>query len=159
MTTISKSQSLTSESIKDCTLRVPNNTTTLFLVWAIIKAIFTSLGVSRHPGRSRTLPCWASHRIHAQYCIAMIAFCPFFFQSIKSRKSRAMRKDENFSSRIYHWGIVRNCTRKHLYIHVYAYVCEYIYTCMYTYMLIYVHIYFIYMCMYMYVYIRVYIYI
>jgi len=35
------SQSLTSVSIKNCTLRVPNKTTTLFLVWAIIKAIFT----------------------------------------------------------------------------------------------------------------------
>ena len=31
VTTISKSQSLTSVSIKDCTLRVPNETTTLFL--------------------------------------------------------------------------------------------------------------------------------
>jgi len=30
VTTISKSQSLTSVSIKDCTWRVPNNTTTLF---------------------------------------------------------------------------------------------------------------------------------
>jgi len=32
VTTISKSQSLTSVSIKDCTLRVPNKTTTLLLV-------------------------------------------------------------------------------------------------------------------------------
>ena len=40
MTTISKSQSLTSVSIKDCTLRVPNETTTLFLLRVIIKAIF-----------------------------------------------------------------------------------------------------------------------
>ena len=40
VTTISKSQSLTSVSIKDCTLRVPNKTTTLFLLRAIIKAIF-----------------------------------------------------------------------------------------------------------------------
>ena len=31
VTTISKSQSLTSVGIKDCTLRVPNKTTTLFL--------------------------------------------------------------------------------------------------------------------------------
>ena len=31
VTTISKSQSLTVVSIKDCTLRVPNKTTTLFL--------------------------------------------------------------------------------------------------------------------------------
>ena len=31
VTTISKSQSLTSVSIKDCTLRVPNKPTTLFL--------------------------------------------------------------------------------------------------------------------------------
>jgi len=31
VTTISKSQSLTLVSIKDCTLRVPNKTTTLFL--------------------------------------------------------------------------------------------------------------------------------
>jgi len=31
VTTISKSQTLTSVSIKDCTLRVPNKTTTLFL--------------------------------------------------------------------------------------------------------------------------------
>jgi len=31
VTTISKSQSLTSVTIKDCTLRVPNKTTTLFL--------------------------------------------------------------------------------------------------------------------------------
>jgi len=31
VTTISKPQSLTSVSIKDCTLRVPNKTTTLFL--------------------------------------------------------------------------------------------------------------------------------
>jgi len=38
--TISKSQSLTSVSIKDCTLRVPNETTTLFLLRVIIKAIF-----------------------------------------------------------------------------------------------------------------------
>ena len=40
VTTISKSQSLTSVSIKDCTLRVPNETTTLFLLRVIIKAIF-----------------------------------------------------------------------------------------------------------------------
>jgi len=40
VTTISKSQSLTSASIKDCTLRVPNETTTLFLFRVIIKAIF-----------------------------------------------------------------------------------------------------------------------
>jgi len=32
VTTISKSQSLTSVSIKDCILRVPNETTTLFLL-------------------------------------------------------------------------------------------------------------------------------
>ena len=31
VTTISKPQSLTSVRIKDCTLRVPNKTTTLFL--------------------------------------------------------------------------------------------------------------------------------
>jgi len=40
VTTISKSQSLTSVSIKDCTLRVPNETTTLFLLRVILKAIF-----------------------------------------------------------------------------------------------------------------------
>jgi len=40
MTTISKSQSLTSVSIKEFTLRVPNETTTLFLLRIIIKAIF-----------------------------------------------------------------------------------------------------------------------
>ena len=40
VTTISKLQSLTSVSIKDCTLRVPNETTTLFLLRVIIKAIF-----------------------------------------------------------------------------------------------------------------------
>jgi len=40
VTTISKSQSLTSVSIQDCTLRVPNETTTLFLLRVIIKAIF-----------------------------------------------------------------------------------------------------------------------
>jgi len=40
VTTISKSQSLTSVSIKDCTLRVPDETTTLFLLRVIIKAIF-----------------------------------------------------------------------------------------------------------------------
>ena len=40
VTTISKSQSLTAVSIKDCTFRVPNETTTLFLLRAIIKAIF-----------------------------------------------------------------------------------------------------------------------
>ena len=40
VTSISKSQSLTSMSIKDCTLRVPNETTTLFLLRVIIKAIF-----------------------------------------------------------------------------------------------------------------------
>ena len=39
--TISKSQSLTLVSIKDCTLRVPNETTTLFLLRVIIKAILT----------------------------------------------------------------------------------------------------------------------
>ena len=37
--TISKSQSLTSVSIKECTLRVPNETTTLFLLREKIKAI------------------------------------------------------------------------------------------------------------------------
>ena len=42
VTTIRKPQSLTSVRIKDCTLRVPNKTTTLFLS-AMIKAIFTSL--------------------------------------------------------------------------------------------------------------------
>ena len=40
VTTISKSQSLTSVSIKDCNLRVPNKTITLFLYEQIIKAIF-----------------------------------------------------------------------------------------------------------------------
>jgi len=40
VTTISKSQSLTSVSIKHCTLIVPNETTTLFLLRVIIKAIF-----------------------------------------------------------------------------------------------------------------------
>ena len=40
VTTISKSQSLTSVSIKDCTLRVPNETITLFLLRVIIKTIF-----------------------------------------------------------------------------------------------------------------------
>ena len=35
--TVSKSQSLTSMSIKDCTLRVPNETTTLFLLRVTIK--------------------------------------------------------------------------------------------------------------------------
>jgi len=40
VTTISKLQSLTSVGIKDCTLRVPNETTTLFLLRVIIKAIF-----------------------------------------------------------------------------------------------------------------------
>ena len=40
VTTISKSQSITSVSIKDYTLRVPNETTTLFLLRVIIKAIF-----------------------------------------------------------------------------------------------------------------------
>ena len=43
VTTISKSQSLTSVSIKDCTLRVPNETTTLFLLRVIIKVIFIQL--------------------------------------------------------------------------------------------------------------------
>jgi len=43
VTTISKSQSLTSVSIKDCTLRVPNKTIALIFLRAIIKAIFTSL--------------------------------------------------------------------------------------------------------------------
>ena len=58
VTTINKSQSFTSVRIKDCTLRVPNKTTTLFLVWAIIKAIFTSLkqgfetAVSSHKSKS-----------------------------------------------------------------------------------------------------------
>jgi len=51
VTTISKSQSLTSVSINDCTFRVPNKTTTLFLVWAIIKAIFIHwyIWVHAHP--------------------------------------------------------------------------------------------------------------
>jgi len=40
MTTISKSQSPTAVSIRYCTLRVPNETTTLFLLRVIIKAIF-----------------------------------------------------------------------------------------------------------------------
>ena len=44
VTTISKSQSLTSVSIKDCTLRVPNENTTLFLLRVIIKAIFIHTG-------------------------------------------------------------------------------------------------------------------
>ena len=42
-TTISISQSLTLVSIKDCTLRVLNETTTLFLLRVIIKAIFILL--------------------------------------------------------------------------------------------------------------------
>jgi len=44
--TISKSQSLTSVRIEDCTLRVPNETIKLFLLRVIIKAIFI-----------HTLPC------------------------------------------------------------------------------------------------------
>jgi len=38
VTTISKSQSLTSVSIKDCTLRDPNETTILFLLRVVIDA-------------------------------------------------------------------------------------------------------------------------
>jgi len=58
VTTISKSQSLTSVSIKDCTLRVPNETTTLFLLRVIIKAIFihtqkSGTVVSRRKERAR----------------------------------------------------------------------------------------------------------
>ena len=53
VTTISKSQSLTSVSIKDCTLRFPNETATLFFVRVIIKAIFIHLclvvGVTKDP--------------------------------------------------------------------------------------------------------------
>jgi len=45
VTTISKSQSLTSVSIKDCTLRVPNETTTLFLLRVTIKAIFIQVHI------------------------------------------------------------------------------------------------------------------
>ena len=43
VTTIIKSQSLTSVSIKDCTLRVPNRNYYIISLLAIIKAIFTSL--------------------------------------------------------------------------------------------------------------------
>ena len=46
--TTSKPQSLPSVRINECTLRVPNKTTTLFLLWAIIKAIFIHLGQSTH---------------------------------------------------------------------------------------------------------------
>jgi len=53
VTTIIESQSLTSVSIKDCTLRVPNETATLFFARVIIKAIFIHLclvvGVTKDP--------------------------------------------------------------------------------------------------------------
>jgi len=42
--TIIKSQSLTSVSIKDCTLRIPNETTTFFLLRVMIKTIFIHAG-------------------------------------------------------------------------------------------------------------------
>ena len=48
VTTISKPQSLTSVRIKHCTLRVPNKATTLFLLQAIIKAIFIQQSHSSH---------------------------------------------------------------------------------------------------------------
>jgi len=51
--TISKSRSLTSVSIQDCTLRVPNETTTLFLLRAIIKAIF--IHTHRYAKRNTTI--------------------------------------------------------------------------------------------------------
>ena len=44
---ISKSQSLTSVSIKDCTLRVPNETTTLFLLRVTTEAIFIQDSVKK----------------------------------------------------------------------------------------------------------------
>ena len=49
VTIISKSQSLTSVSTKDCTLRVLNKTTTLFLLRVIIKAIFIHMNESCCP--------------------------------------------------------------------------------------------------------------
>jgi len=60
--TISKSQSLTSVSMKDCTLRVPNETTTLFLLWVIIKPIFihyrsSVIGMKSCLPQSLTLLC------------------------------------------------------------------------------------------------------
>jgi len=59
VTTISKSQSLTSVSIKekDCTLRVPNETTTLFLSGVIIKAIFIQTTCVSGIGQTILDPC------------------------------------------------------------------------------------------------------
>jgi len=51
-------QSLTSVSIKDCTLRVPNKTTTLFLLWAIIIAILIHVKF------------WHHGPLHIYYCHA-----------------------------------------------------------------------------------------
>jgi len=48
VTTISKSQSLTSVRLKDCSFRVPNETTTLFLLQVIIKAIFIHARTHTH---------------------------------------------------------------------------------------------------------------
>ena len=48
VTTIRKSQSLTPVSIKDCTLRVPNETTTLFLLRVMIKTIFIHTHTHTH---------------------------------------------------------------------------------------------------------------
>ena len=61
VTTISKSQSLTLVSIKDCTLRVPNETTTLFLLRLIIKAIFIHTIDSSNPPLDNTFSEFA-HR-------------------------------------------------------------------------------------------------
>jgi len=66
VTTISKSQSLTLVSIKDCTLRVPNKYYYMISLWAITKAIFTSQGWEEKRGMQGPLkrgdiqPLWCS---------------------------------------------------------------------------------------------------
>ena len=86
--TISKSQSLTSVSIKDCTLRVPNKTTTLFLVWAIINAIFTAHQTWMHWHIHLRMSAYAMEQqvcCHRNFCELSWVLCKHYVQAVVCR--------------------------------------------------------------------------
>ena len=96
VTTINKSQSLTSVSIKDCTLRVPNKNATLFLEWAIKKQ--SSLQQDRVPIKIRS----------KKWCLRRISFHKICLRCILVTKKSCLRRIVLII--FFLWGISVSCS-------------------------------------------------
>ena len=102
VTTISKSQSLTLVGIKDCTLRVPNKTTTLFLLWAIIKVIFILRSIfSKHSQIQKY--CWQQIKCFSAQACCLVGVWRTHQQTASQRRAQTQHLCLIQMPSPYHW--------------------------------------------------------